>query len=80
MTQPRSISRLEGYAPALPTPFDANGDVDLAALECLCHLQIDAGATALVVCGTTGEARHLPSTSIATSSALRSPPPPAVSR
>ncbi len=59
MTQPLSIRRLEGYAPALPTPFDASGDVDLAALECLCHLQIDAGATALVVCGTTGEAPTL---------------------
>jgi 4-hydroxy-tetrahydrodipicolinate synthase len=59
MIQPRSIFRLEGYAPALPTPFDAGGDVDLAALECLCHLQIDAGATALVVCGTTGEAPTL---------------------
>ena len=53
------ISRLQGYAPALPTPFDASRDVDLAAFECLCHLQIDAGATALVVCGITGEAPTL---------------------
>lgn len=45
--------------PALPTPFDANGDVDRAAFERLCERQIEQGATALVVCGTTGEASTL---------------------
>ena len=55
----QQISRLAGYAPALPTPFDAEGAVDAAAFERLCHRQIEMGATALVVCGTTGEAPTL---------------------
>jgi dihydrodipicolinate synthase/N-acetylneuraminate lyase len=46
----RHVSKLSGYAPALPTPFDQNGAVDRAALERLCELQIREGATALVVC------------------------------
>jgi 4-hydroxy-tetrahydrodipicolinate synthase len=55
----KHVSRLSGYAPALPTPFDQNGNVDSAALEALCDRQIQEGATALVVCGTTGEAPTL---------------------
>ena len=55
----RHVSRLSGYAPALPTPFDQNGKLDSAALEALCDRQIQQGATALVVCGTTGEAPTL---------------------
>src|SRR6202035_3935707 len=55
----KHVSRLSGYAPALPTPFDQNGDVDGAALETLCDRQIQEGAVALVVCGTTGEAPTL---------------------
>jgi 4-hydroxy-tetrahydrodipicolinate synthase len=55
----KHVSRLSGYAPALPTPFDQNGSVDSAALEALCDRQIQEGATALVVCGTTGEAPTL---------------------
>src|SRR5689334_20204421 len=55
----RHISRLSGYAPALPTPFDADGGIDFAAFEQLCDLQVHEGATALVVCGTTGEAPTL---------------------
>src|ERR1700722_8846144 len=53
------ISRLSGYAPALPTPFARNGNVDSVALEGLCDRQIQKGAGALVVCGTTGEAPTL---------------------
>jgi 4-hydroxy-tetrahydrodipicolinate synthase len=53
------VSRLSGYAPALPTPFDQDGNVDDAAFERLCDRQIREGATALVVCGTTGEAPTL---------------------
>lgn len=53
------IAKLSGYAPALPTPFDADGSLDTAALERLCDLQIRMGASALVVCGTTGEAPTL---------------------
>jgi 4-hydroxy-tetrahydrodipicolinate synthase len=55
----RHVSKLSGYAPALPTPFDENGAVDRAALGRFCELQIREGATALVVCGTTGEAPTL---------------------
>src|ERR1700704_6038813 len=55
----RHVSRLGGYAPALPTPFGDSGDLDVAALERLCRRQIQEGATALVVCGTTGEAPTL---------------------
>jgi 4-hydroxy-tetrahydrodipicolinate synthase len=55
----RHLLRLSGYAPALPTPFDDAGELDLPALERLCHRQVEEGATALVVCGTTGEASTL---------------------
>jgi 4-hydroxy-tetrahydrodipicolinate synthase len=55
----KHVSRLSGYAPALPTPFGQDGNVDDAAFEGLCDRQIREGATALVVCGTTGEAPTL---------------------
>jgi 4-hydroxy-tetrahydrodipicolinate synthase len=55
----RHVSKLSGYAPALPTPFNDEGKIDAAAFERLCDLQIVNGATALVVCGTTGEAPTL---------------------
>ena len=53
------VLRLRGYAPALPTPFDDAGELDRAALERLCNRQIEEGASALIVCGTTGEAPTL---------------------
>jgi len=55
----RHVSKLSGYAPAVPTPFDADDNIDAAAFERFCDLQIAEGATALVVCGTTGEAPTL---------------------
>ena len=55
----RHVSKLSGYAPALPTPFDEDGNIDAAAFEQCCDRQVQAGATALVVCGTTGEAPTL---------------------
>ena len=55
----RHVSKLSGYAPALPTPFEANGAIDATAFERLCDRQVRMGATALVVCGTTGEAPTL---------------------
>jgi 4-hydroxy-tetrahydrodipicolinate synthase len=55
----RHVSKLSGYAPALPTPFDTDDRIDGGAFEQLCDLQIKSGATALVVCGTTGEAPNL---------------------
>jgi len=45
--------------PAVPTPFTADDKIDVAAFEHFCNLQITVGATALVVCGTTGEAPTL---------------------
>ncbi len=55
----RNAALLSGYAPALPTPFDEYGRIDTTAFEQLCTRQIRQGATALVVCGTTGEAPTL---------------------
>src|SRR5262245_21845429 len=54
-----SLRRLSGFMPAVPTPFTADDRIDFAAFERFCDLQIRAGATALVVCGTTGEAPTL---------------------
>jgi 4-hydroxy-tetrahydrodipicolinate synthase len=59
MTIGRHVYKLSGYAPALPTPFDDDGNIDSAAFEKLCDCQVQEGATALVVCGTTGEAPTL---------------------
>jgi 4-hydroxy-tetrahydrodipicolinate synthase len=55
----RHVSKLSGYAPAVPTPFDAGDNLDCAAFERFCERQVGEGATALVVCGTTGEAPTL---------------------
>jgi 4-hydroxy-tetrahydrodipicolinate synthase len=60
MPRPRTaISSLTGFAPAIPTPFDAAGAIDGAALTSFCDRQIEEGASALTVCGTTGEAPTL---------------------
>jgi 4-hydroxy-tetrahydrodipicolinate synthase len=59
ITHARMALKLMGYMPALPTPFTDDDKVDYAALKRLCALQIEHGATALVVCGTTGEAATL---------------------
>src|SRR5262245_35213240 len=53
------VSMLKGYAPALPTPFNERKEIDAAAFSGICERQILEGATALVVCGTTGEASTL---------------------
>jgi 4-hydroxy-tetrahydrodipicolinate synthase len=50
---------LAGYIPDLPTPFDYQGKVYLAAFARLCERQIDAGAPAIVVGETAGEASTL---------------------
>jgi 4-hydroxy-tetrahydrodipicolinate synthase len=55
----RRMMQLSGYAPALPTPFDDLDEIDRAALDWMCQRQVEQGATALVVCGTTGEAPTL---------------------
>jgi Dihydrodipicolinate synthetase family len=55
----QDVSKLSGYAPALPTPFDDDGNIDSAAFDKFCDCQIQEGATAHLVCGTTGEAATL---------------------
>lgn len=51
----------EGCCTALITPFK-NGEADLDAFSRLVSEQLDAGVSALVVCGTTGEAPTLTET------------------
>lgn len=46
----------EGLATALVTPFSSSGALDVPMLEKLIDHQIENGADALVICGTTGEA------------------------
>ena len=53
------MSWLTGYIPDLPTPFDEDGAIDLAALATLCERQIAAGVSAIVVGETAGEASTL---------------------
>ena len=48
-----------GSIPALVTPFDAAGEFDEAAFRQFVEWQIVEGSTALVACGTTGEAATL---------------------
>lgn len=48
-----------GSIPALVTPFDSAGTVDEAAYRRLIDWQIAEGSSALVACGTTGEAATL---------------------
>ena len=50
---------LSGYIPDLPTPFDDADQLDLAAFARLCERQIEAGASAIVVGETAGEAAAL---------------------
>jgi 4-hydroxy-tetrahydrodipicolinate synthase len=49
-----------GSIPALVTPFRPDGGVDERALRDLVEWQIAEGSSALVACGTTGEAATLP--------------------
>jgi 4-hydroxy-tetrahydrodipicolinate synthase len=52
------VFKPHGPCAALPTPF-RDGAVDFAALERLCHRQIEHGTAALVPCSPTGEAALL---------------------
>lgn len=49
----------EGVATALVTPMNTDGSIDYAAMDRLVDWQIKEGVSALVVCGTTGEASTL---------------------
>jgi 4-hydroxy-tetrahydrodipicolinate synthase len=59
MTSIASADWLGGYIPDLPTPFDRNDRVDHDAFAILCERQVAAGASALVVGETAGEASTL---------------------
>jgi 4-hydroxy-tetrahydrodipicolinate synthase len=60
MTYPvKPATWLAGYIPDLPTPFDDNGGLDLAAFASLCERQIEAEVSAIVVGETAGEAATL---------------------
>jgi len=50
---------LTGYIADTPTPFDGDGEIDLDAFAILCERQIDAGAAAIIVGETAGEASTL---------------------
>jgi 4-hydroxy-tetrahydrodipicolinate synthase len=50
---------LSGFIADLPTPFSDNDDIDWPAFAGLCQRQIEAGATAIVVGETAGEAATL---------------------
>jgi len=49
------ITAVHGSSAALPTPYSL-GKVDFDALDKFCNRLIDRGISALVPCGTTGEA------------------------
>src|ERR1700736_1664245 len=55
----KPATRLAGYIADLPTPFDDNDRIDLTAFAQLCERQIEAGASAIVVRETAGEASTL---------------------
>jgi len=55
----RHVTKLSGYAPALPTPFDESGHLDGDAFAEFCARQVDEGASALIVADTMGEAPTL---------------------
>ncbi len=48
--------QLRGAFTALVTPFNADGSLDLGALDALVDAQLEGGIDGLVPCGTTGEA------------------------
>ena len=54
-----NLTKLEGILPVLPTPFDDQGKVDLAAMEKVAQFCIDAGANGLVFPGVASEYDHL---------------------
>jgi 4-hydroxy-tetrahydrodipicolinate synthase len=52
-------SWLTGYIADLPTPFEKDAELDLDAFAALCERQINAGASAIIVGETAGEAPTL---------------------
>jgi len=50
---------LAGFIPDIPTPFNADGSIDLIAFAALCERQIEAGVSAILICDTSGETSTL---------------------
>ena len=48
-----------GLMPAMVTPFDERGEMDLAATEAVIERFIEAGVNVISPLGSTGEASHL---------------------
>lgn len=53
------MTLFRGLGTAIVTPFNEAGDIDYKAFERLVEFQIEGGASAIIVCGTTGEASTL---------------------
>lgn len=53
------MTRMQGCATAIVTPFRDDGSLDLPALRALVEWQIEEGIDFLVACGSTGEAQTL---------------------
>ena len=49
----------EGMMPAMVTPFDERGELDLAATEAVIERFIEVGVSGISPLGSTGEASHL---------------------
>ena len=54
-----NLQALRGVIPAVVTPFDADGDVDLAATARLVRWLVDSGVHGIMTTGGTGEFPHL---------------------
>lgn len=50
------MKKISGIIPALPTPFDKNGDVDFGSLGRLIEFTLSKGVSGFYVTGSTGEA------------------------
>jgi 4-hydroxy-tetrahydrodipicolinate synthase len=59
ISQANPASWLTGYIADLPTPFEKDAELDLDAFAALCERQINAGASAIIVGETAGEAPTL---------------------
>jgi 4-hydroxy-tetrahydrodipicolinate synthase len=53
------LQALRGVIPAIVTPFDAEGNVDLVAISRLIRWLVDSGVHAIMTTGGTGEFPHL---------------------
>jgi 4-hydroxy-tetrahydrodipicolinate synthase len=56
---PHALASLRGSLVAIVTPFHHHEQLDEAALVLLCERQIAGGSTAIIACGSTGEAAAL---------------------